>query len=85
MPHLQFAYGYMGDESLLQRARFFFVGTDTSSGTVDATMGPDSKKMDNPYVVAATAKWVRDLTYSHHTEYQRHELRPVDIRSFERT
>ena len=26
-------------------------------------MVPDSKKMDMPYVVAATAKWVRDLGY----------------------
>ena len=26
-------------------------------------MVPDSKKMDMPYVVAATAKWVRDLVY----------------------
>ena len=26
-------------------------------------MVPDSKKMDMPYVVATTAKWVRDLEY----------------------
>ena len=26
-------------------------------------MVPDSKKMDMPYVVAATANWVRDLEY----------------------
>ena len=45
-------------------------------------MVPDSKKMDMPYVVAATAKWVGDLGYSQHTENQRHELQQVDIRSF---
>ena len=45
-------------------------------------MVPDSKKMDIPYVVATTAKWVRDLGYPQHTENQRHELQPVDIRSF---
>ena len=37
-------------------------------------MVPYTKKMDMPYVVAATAKWVRDLVYSQHTENQRHEL-----------
>ena len=47
------------------------------------TMVPDSKKMDMPYVVAATAKLERDLVYSQHTENQRHELQPVDIRSFD--
>ena len=26
-------------------------------------MVPDSKKMDMPYVIATTAKWVRDLVY----------------------
>ena len=36
-------------------------------------MVPDSKKMDMPYVVEATAKWVRDLFYSQHTENQRHD------------
>ena len=40
-----------------------------------------SKKMDVPYVVATTAKWVRDL--GQHTENQRHELQPADIRSFD--
>ena len=39
----------------------FLVGADTSSGAIHATMVPDSKKTDMPYVVAATAKWVRDL------------------------
>ena len=39
--------------------------------------------MDMPYVVAGTATWVRDLKHSQHTENQRHELRPVDIRSFD--
>ena len=39
---------------------------------------------DMPYVVAATAKWVRDLWYSQHTENQRQKkLQPVDIRSFD--
>ena len=33
------------------------VGADTSSGVIHATMVPDSKKMDMPNVVAATAKW----------------------------
>ena len=41
----------------------FLVGADTSSGTIHATMMPDSRKMDMPYVVAATAKSVRDLGY----------------------
>ena len=59
---LQFDGGYMGDGSPLQIA-CFFVGADTSSGAIHATMVPDSKKMDMSYVVAATAKWVRDLVY----------------------
>ena len=58
-------------------------GGDTSFGAIHATMVPDSKKMDMPFVVAATAKWVRDLGYSQHTENQRHELQPVDIISFD--
>ena len=41
----------------------FLVGTDTSSGAIHATMVPDSKKTDMPYVVATKAKWVRDLVY----------------------
>ena len=41
----------------------FFVGTDTSSAAIHATMVPDCRKMDMPHVVAATAKWVRDLGY----------------------
>ena len=57
------------------------MGADTSSGAIHATMVPDSKKMDMPYVVAATGKWVRDLVCSQYTENQRHELQPVDIRS----
>ena len=60
-PH-QFDYGYMGDRDPLQIA-CFLVGADTSSGDIHATMVPDSKKMDMPHVVAATAKWVRDLGY----------------------
>ena len=52
----------MGDRHPLQIA-CFLVGADTSSGAIHATMVPDSKKMDMPYVVAATAKWVRDLVY----------------------
>ena len=62
VPQLQFDYGYMGDGGPLQIA-CFLVGADTSSGAIHATMVPDSKKMDMPYVVAATAKWVRDLGY----------------------
>ena len=46
-------------------------------------MVPDSKKMDMPYVVAATPKWVRDLVYSQNTENQRRELHKVEIRSFD--
>ena len=61
-PQLQFDYGYMGDGSPLQIA-CFLVGADTSSGAILATMVPDSEKMDMPYVVEATAKWVRDLGY----------------------
>ena len=80
VPHLQFDYGYMGDGGPLQIA-CFLVGADTSSGAIHATMVPDSKKMDMPYVVAATATWVCDLGYSEHTENQRQELQPVDIRS----
>ena len=41
--------------------RVFSWETDTSSAAIHATMVPDCKKMDTPYVVAATAKWVRDL------------------------
>ena len=31
------------------------------------------------HVVATTAKWVRDLVNSQHTENQRHELQPAHI------
>ena len=55
VPQLQFDYGYMGDGGPLQIA-CILVG-DTSSEAIHATMVPDSKKMDMPYVVAAT----RDL------------------------
>ena len=82
VPQLQFDFGYMGDGSPLLIA-CFLVGADTSSGAIHATMVPDSKKTDMPYVVAATAKSVRDLVYSQHTDNQRHELQPVDIRSFD--
>ena len=82
VPQLPFDFWYMGDGGPLQIA-CFLVGTDTSSGAVHATMVPDSKKMDMPHVVATTAKWVRDLGYSQHTENQRHELQPAHIRSFD--
>ena len=73
----------MGDGGPLQIA-CFLVGADTSSGAIHATMVPDSNKRDMPCVVAATAKWVRDLWYSQHTENQRQKrLQPVDIRSFD--
>ena len=62
VPQLQFDYEFMGDGDPLQIA-CFLVGTDTSSGAIHSTMVPDSKKMVMPYVVAATAKWVRDLAY----------------------
>ena len=60
VPQLQFDNGYMGDGGPLQIA-CFLVGTDTSSGAIYATMVPYSKKMDMPFVVAGTAKRVRDL------------------------
>ena len=63
VPQLQFDYGYMGDGGPLQIA-CFLVGADTSSGAIHAPMVPDSKKMDMPHVVAATAKWVRDLVHA---------------------
>ena len=56
VPQIQFDYGYMGDGDPPQIA-CFLVGADTSSGAIRATMVPDSKKMDMPYVVAGTAKW----------------------------
>ena len=62
VPQLQLDYGSTGDVGPLQVA-CFLVGTDTSSGAIHATMVPDSKNMDMPYVVATTAKWVRDLVY----------------------
>ena len=52
----------MGDGGPLQIG-CFVVRTDTSSGAIHATMVPDSKKMDMLFVVAATAKWVRDPEY----------------------
>ena len=52
----------MGDRGPLQTA-CFLVGADASSGAIHATMVPDSMTMDMPHVVAATAKWVRDLGY----------------------
>ena len=64
---LQFDYGFMGDGGHLQIA-CFLVGADTFSGAIHATMVPDSKKTGMPHVVAATAKWVRDVVYSQHTE-----------------
>ena len=39
------------------------VGADTSSGAIHATMVPDSKKMDMPYVVSSTATWLCDGVY----------------------
>ena len=50
----------MGDGGPLQIA-CFLVGTYTFSGAIDETMVPDSTKMDMLYVVAGTAKWVRDV------------------------
>ena len=47
VPQLQFDYGYMGDGGPLQIA-CFFVGADTSSRAIHATMVPDSKKMYIP-------------------------------------
>ena len=44
----------MGDGGLLQIA-CSLVGTDTSSGAIQGATVPDSKNMDVPYVVAATA------------------------------
>ena len=82
VPQLQFDYGYMGDGGPLQIA-CLLVGTDTSFRVIHATMVPDSKKMNMSYVVTTKAKWVRDLEYSQHTENQRHERQPVDIRSFD--
>ena len=73
VPQLQFDYRYMGGGGPLQIA-CFLVGADTFSGAIHATMVPDIQKMDTPYLVAATAKWVRDVVYSQHTENQRHEL-----------
>ena len=58
----------MGDGGPLQIA-WFVVGVDASSGAIHATMVPDSKKVDMPYVVAATAEWVRDLR---HERFCRH-------------
>ena len=50
------------------------------SHTRDAV--PDSKKMDMPFVVAGTAKWVRDLGYETNdffsccwTQWQKHVLK----------
>ena len=60
VPQLQVDYRHTGDGGPLQIA-CFVVGADTSSGATHAMMVPDSKKMDMPYVVAAAAKWVRDL------------------------
>ena len=51
----------MGGDGGPRQIACFLVGADTSSGAIHATMVPDSKKMVMPYVVAATAKWVRDL------------------------
>ena len=53
VPQLQFDHGYMGDGGFLQIA-CFLVGADTTCGAVHATMVRHSKKMDMPYVVAAT-------------------------------
>ena len=54
---------YSEIDAIVPQIACFLVGADTSSGATHATMVPDSKKMDMPYVVAATAKWVRDLVY----------------------
>ena len=48
------------EEGLRRQIACFPVGTYTSSGAIYATLMPDSKNMDMPCVVAATAKWVRD-------------------------
>ena len=62
MPQLHFDCGCAGDGGPL-RIACFLVGTDTSSAATHETMVQDCKKMDMPHVVAATAKWVRDLGY----------------------
>ena len=60
VPQLQVDFGYMGDGGALQIAGFL-LGSDTYSGTIFATVVLDVKKMDMPYVVAGTSKWVRDV------------------------
>ena len=60
VPQRQFDYWCMGDGGPLQIA-CFLVGADTSSGAIHATMVPDSKKINMPYVVPTKAKWVHDL------------------------
>ena len=47
----------MGDGGPLQIACFLV-------GAIHATMVPDSKNMDMPCVVAAAAKWVRDVWFT---------------------
>ena len=54
---------YSKIDAIVPQIACFLVGADTSSGATHATIVPDSKKMDMPHVVAATAKWVRDLVY----------------------
>ena len=49
----QFDCGHLGDGGPL----------DTSCGAIHATRVPDCKNIDMPFVVAGTAKWVRDLEY----------------------
>ena len=70
VPQVQFHNGCMGDGGRQQIA-CFFVGTDTSSRAIHTTMVPDFK-MDVPYVVAGTAKWVRDLEYLRLVATRRH-------------
>ena len=82
MPQLQFDTGSWVTEALC-RSRAFSWEQISSSGAIHAMTVPDPKKTGMPYVVVATAKWVRDLGYSQHTENQRHELQPVDFRSFD--
>ena len=52
----------MGDGGPLQIACFLVEQTPPLE-PIHSTMVPDSKKMVMSYVVAATAKWVRDLAY----------------------
>ena len=80
VPQVQLGHGYIGDGGSLQIA-CFLVGADTSSAAIHATMVPTPRRWTCPMLWRQQPSGC--VTWGIHTENQRRELQPVDIRSFD--